>query len=335
MLRVGLDVSPLALTQAGTARYVTCSWTSSSSRRGRAAPLSLGRLGPLDEASHATWSGTRRAARCGAGDAVDFLHCTTMRAPFRSRVPLVVTIHDVAVLRSPETFNALDAPLQPLRRCPGWRGRPTRSSSAPTSQRDELVEPLHGPRSRSARHPVRRRRRRSLPRARPRRATTCSPSPRSSRARTCPARRGLPPRGARRARAAHRRRRRAGATCEVDGDRVRCARATSTTRSSRGSTAAPPPSSTSRSTRGSGCPCSRRWPAARRSSRRPARRSTSSRDGVAVRGRSARPRLDRARRCSEAVARRAHSRSARERAADFTLGAHRARTLDVYREVAA
>ena len=28
-----------------------------------------------------------------------------MRAPFRSRVPLVVTIHDVAVLRHPETFN--------------------------------------------------------------------------------------------------------------------------------------------------------------------------------------------------------------------------------------
>jgi glycosyltransferase involved in cell wall biosynthesis len=28
-----------------------------------------------------------------------------MRAPFRSRVPLVVTIHDLAVLRRPETFN--------------------------------------------------------------------------------------------------------------------------------------------------------------------------------------------------------------------------------------
>jgi glycosyltransferase involved in cell wall biosynthesis len=36
---------------------------------------------------------------------VSVLHCPTMRAPFRSNVPLVVTIHDVAVLRHPETFN--------------------------------------------------------------------------------------------------------------------------------------------------------------------------------------------------------------------------------------
>lgn len=33
------------------------------------------------------------------------LHCPTFRAPVRSSVPLVVTIHDLAVLRHPETFN--------------------------------------------------------------------------------------------------------------------------------------------------------------------------------------------------------------------------------------
>src|SRR5439155_1233699 len=38
-------------------------------------------------------------------DRVDVLHCTTMRAPWRSRVPLVITIHDLAVLRHPEAFN--------------------------------------------------------------------------------------------------------------------------------------------------------------------------------------------------------------------------------------
>ena len=38
-------------------------------------------------------------------DDVDVLHCPTQRAPFRSSVPLVVTIHDLAVLRYPETFN--------------------------------------------------------------------------------------------------------------------------------------------------------------------------------------------------------------------------------------
>jgi glycosyltransferase involved in cell wall biosynthesis len=43
-----------------------------------------------------------RAAR---RDGVDVLHCTSMRAPYRSAIPLVVTIHDAAVLRFPQTFN--------------------------------------------------------------------------------------------------------------------------------------------------------------------------------------------------------------------------------------
>ena len=33
------------------------------------------------------------------------LHCPTFRGPFSSRVPLVVTVHDLAVLRHPEWFN--------------------------------------------------------------------------------------------------------------------------------------------------------------------------------------------------------------------------------------
>jgi glycosyltransferase involved in cell wall biosynthesis len=43
-----------------------------------------------------------RAAR---RDGVDVLHCTSMRAPYRSAMPLVVTIHDAAVLRFPQAFN--------------------------------------------------------------------------------------------------------------------------------------------------------------------------------------------------------------------------------------
>src|SRR5581483_4649737 len=35
----------------------------------------------------------------------DVLHCPTFRGPFRARVPLVVTVHDLAVLRHPEWFN--------------------------------------------------------------------------------------------------------------------------------------------------------------------------------------------------------------------------------------
>jgi glycosyltransferase involved in cell wall biosynthesis len=35
----------------------------------------------------------------------EVLHCPTFRGPFSSRVPLVVTVHDLAVLRHPEWFN--------------------------------------------------------------------------------------------------------------------------------------------------------------------------------------------------------------------------------------
>src|SRR5262249_56197684 len=36
---------------------------------------------------------------------LDVLHCTTFRAPLRSSVPIVVTVHDLAVVRQPELFT--------------------------------------------------------------------------------------------------------------------------------------------------------------------------------------------------------------------------------------
>ena len=38
-------------------------------------------------------------------EGVDVLHCPTFRGPFSSGTPLVVTVHDLAVLRHPEWFN--------------------------------------------------------------------------------------------------------------------------------------------------------------------------------------------------------------------------------------
>jgi glycosyltransferase involved in cell wall biosynthesis len=91
-----MDVSPLVQTRAGTARYVR------------------GLLAHLDVEQ---WqlAGTSRAATL-ARDAlwypslalrggVDVLHCPTFRGPPVARVPLVVTVHDLAVLRHPEWFN--------------------------------------------------------------------------------------------------------------------------------------------------------------------------------------------------------------------------------------
>ncbi len=106
MLRVGLDVSPLALTKAGTARYLT------NLLEGLERDPSLdvrryefGGPGRLTRVARDTIWYPVALPRTARRDGVDVLHCTTMRAPLRSRVPLVVTIHDVAVLRHPETFN--------------------------------------------------------------------------------------------------------------------------------------------------------------------------------------------------------------------------------------
>jgi glycosyltransferase involved in cell wall biosynthesis len=106
MLRVGLDVSPLALTKAGTARYLTSLLDGLESdpeielRRYELA--GSGRVTKIRrDALWYRFSLPRSARR----DAVDVLHTPTMRAPFRFSRPLVVTIHDLAVMRRPETFN--------------------------------------------------------------------------------------------------------------------------------------------------------------------------------------------------------------------------------------
>jgi glycosyltransferase involved in cell wall biosynthesis len=104
-MKVGFDVSPLVQTQAGTARYVN-----GLARALEQAPdIELVRLsfgGPSRAAALArdlAWYLAllpRDARRRG----LDVLHCTTFRAPLRSRVPVVVTVHDLAVVRHPELF---------------------------------------------------------------------------------------------------------------------------------------------------------------------------------------------------------------------------------------
>jgi glycosyltransferase involved in cell wall biosynthesis len=106
MIHVGLDTSPLALSKAGTARYLTQLLEGLDNE-------------PEIDVSRLSWDGEGRAAkvardtfwypsrltRAAKKAEVDVLHCPTMRAPLRSKLPLVVTIHDVAVLRYPEAFN--------------------------------------------------------------------------------------------------------------------------------------------------------------------------------------------------------------------------------------
>jgi glycosyltransferase involved in cell wall biosynthesis len=103
-MRAGIDISPLALTRAGTARYLQ-QLLPRLHRRVDVVQLAFGGPGRLTAAVRdAVWYpvGLPRRAR-GAG--IDLLHCPTFRAPPRLPVPLVVTVLDLAILRYPEAFN--------------------------------------------------------------------------------------------------------------------------------------------------------------------------------------------------------------------------------------
>jgi glycosyltransferase involved in cell wall biosynthesis len=106
-LRVALDVAPLLQTRAGTARWV------SGLRRGLEARDDVDVI-PLTWGGTGRWTAVARDVlwypallpRAAARARVDVLHCTIFRAPPRARVPVILTVHDLAVLRQPEVFPA-------------------------------------------------------------------------------------------------------------------------------------------------------------------------------------------------------------------------------------
>jgi alpha-1,3-rhamnosyl/mannosyltransferase len=99
-MRIALDAAPLGRTQAGTARYLQgllggLARVPELSVQQLSFPLGASALGDL------VWYPLALPLRARG---FDVLHCPGIRAPLRSPVPLVATIHDVAVLRHPETF---------------------------------------------------------------------------------------------------------------------------------------------------------------------------------------------------------------------------------------
>src|SRR6476646_7071292 len=102
-MRVAIDVSPLAQTRAGTARYLT--GLMRELRRRDDVTVSTRSFGGKSRLSTLARDGVWYPFLLGRDNAPDILHCPTYRGPLRSRVPLVVTVHDLAVLRHPETFN--------------------------------------------------------------------------------------------------------------------------------------------------------------------------------------------------------------------------------------
>jgi len=105
-LRVGIDVSALSLTRAGTARHIRSLLAALEGEDVDVCRYGLGgssrALVPVRDLGWYLAALPAKARR----DGIDVLHCPTQRAPVRSSVPLVVTFHDLAVLRHPETFNS-------------------------------------------------------------------------------------------------------------------------------------------------------------------------------------------------------------------------------------
>ncbi len=101
-MRVGIDVSPLVQTRAGTARHVRGLVGELRDRPGiELELLSFGGTGRASSVLRDAWWYPRRIGR---GRPLDVLHCTTFRGPMRSSVPTVVTVHDLAILRQPESL---------------------------------------------------------------------------------------------------------------------------------------------------------------------------------------------------------------------------------------
>ena len=102
-MRVGIDTSPLHQTRAGTARHVAGLLEGLRGRPGiELVGLFAGGSGRAAtirrDAVWYPWRLGRISRR------LDVLHCTTFRAPLRPGAPLVVTVHDLALLRHPDAF---------------------------------------------------------------------------------------------------------------------------------------------------------------------------------------------------------------------------------------
>jgi len=99
-VRVAVDVTPLRMTGAGTARYLR---------------NLLAHIEPELDVRRVAFGDSRKSAilarelawypfALGRVNAVDVLHCPTYYGPVRSRVPLVVTVLDLSVFRHPDAF---------------------------------------------------------------------------------------------------------------------------------------------------------------------------------------------------------------------------------------
>ncbi|MFL5946124.1 MAG: glycosyltransferase family 4 protein [Gaiellaceae bacterium] len=145
MIRAAIDVSPLVQTRAGTARYLNALLRELRRRDDvEVLPLSFG---GSDRASTLARDTVWYPFLLGRARDADLLHCPTYRGPLRSARPLVVTVHDLAVLRHPETFNRWTRTYSP-RVVPRVLRAASRVIAVSEFTRRELVELLGVPEER-------------------------------------------------------------------------------------------------------------------------------------------------------------------------------------------
>jgi len=98
-LKVAFDTTALRLTRAGTSRYIR----NLLERLADLEPLAFGGSNRASVLARELWWYPFRLSRLRGADV---LHCPTYYGPLRPRMPTVVTVHDLAVLRHPEAFPA-------------------------------------------------------------------------------------------------------------------------------------------------------------------------------------------------------------------------------------
>jgi glycosyltransferase involved in cell wall biosynthesis len=105
-MKVAMDVTPLRLTRAGTARYIR-----NLRPRLEVEPVAFGGASRASVLARELWWYPAGLSLFGAADV---LHCTTYYGPLRPRVPTVVTVHDLAAFRHPRAFPPWTRTYVPL-----------------------------------------------------------------------------------------------------------------------------------------------------------------------------------------------------------------------------
>ena len=110
-MKVAFDTTPLRLTRAGTSRYIR----NLLERLDDLEPLAFGGSNRASVLARELWWYPFAALARSRG--ADVLHCPTYYGPLRPRMPTVVTVHDLAVLRHPEAFPRVDAHVRARASC--------------------------------------------------------------------------------------------------------------------------------------------------------------------------------------------------------------------------